>query len=222
MGLPWLRFWCANRSRISSGLHEGDPVMDHEAFAAAMRENEGRLRAYIARMIGKADMAADLAQETFARAHAARETFRGDSQLSTWLFAIATHVCLDYLKRAEHRRLKVTPPETLVAIAAGDEGGPRLSAALLHDQAEMGACVRHFIDELPADHRLALLLHDIEGMTNSEVAAALGCTVATVKIRVHRARQKLRALLEQHCTFDRDARNVFVCEPKPPATEPPA
>jgi RNA polymerase sigma-70 factor (ECF subfamily) len=196
--------------------------MEQKTFAAAIHENEERLRAYIARMIGEADAAADLTQETFARAHAAREAFRGDSKLGTWLFAIATNVCLDYLKSSAHRRLKVTPPETLVEIAAGDEDGPRLSAALLHDQAEMGACVRHFIDELPADYRSALLLHDIEGMPNAEVAAALGCTVATAKIRVHRARQKLRALLEQHCTFDRDARNVFVCEPRSPATEPPA
>jgi RNA polymerase sigma-70 factor (ECF subfamily) len=84
----------------------------------------------------------------------------------------------------------------------------------------MGECVRRLIDELPGDQRMSLLLHDIEGMTLAEVADALACSVAAAKVRVHRARRKLRAILEENCTFGCDERGVFVCEPKPPGNKP--
>ncbi|MEE9274903.1 MAG: RNA polymerase sigma factor, partial [bacterium] len=196
--------------------------MNQEELAAAVRENEGRIRAYIARMIGDPDEAADLAQETFARAEKGRDAFRGESKISTWLYSIATRVSLDFLKSAGRRRLQVTAPESLDETPAGEEDGPRLTAALLFDQAEMGECVRRYIDELPPDQRMALLLHDIEGMTNPEAAEALNCTVGAVKIRLHRARGKLRSVLQEKCTFGRDERGVFVCEPKPSEEKPSA
>ncbi len=80
----------------------------------------------------------------------------------------------------------------------------------------MGECVRRLMDQIPSDQRMALLLHDIEEMTNPEVAAEMGCSVANAKIRVHRARKKVRAVLEENCVFGRDAQGVFVCEPKSP------
>ncbi len=197
--------------------------MEPEQLAAAIGQSDARIRAYIARMIGDSDEAEDLAQETFARAQAGREAFRGESKVATWLYSIATNVCLDYLKSAGRRRLVATPPEALAEIARGDtaDEGPRLSAALICDQAEMGECVRRLIDELPSDQRMALLLHDIEEMTSQEVADALGCSVAAAMVRVHRARQRLRAILEEKCSLGRDARGVFICEPKPPDQKAP-
>lgn len=190
--------------------------MNSESFTDAVRENEGRIRAYIARMIGDADEADDLAQETFTRAHAGWADFRGEAKLTTWLYSIATHVSLDYLKSAGRRRLKLTPPGELAEVMDGGEAGGevRLSPPLLVDQAEMGECVRGCVDELPPDQRMALLLHDIEGMTNAEVAEALGCTVAAAKTRLHRARKRLRGVMEKICILDRDARGTLVCEPK--------
>jgi RNA polymerase sigma-70 factor (ECF subfamily) len=190
--------------------------MDQEELTATIRESEGRLRRYITRLIGSVDEVDDLLQETFTRAHSGRDNFRGESRGSTWLYSIASNVCLDYLKSAGRRRLVVTPPEVLEGIAKEGEAedGPRLSVTLLLDQAEMGSCVRRLIEELPDNLRMALILHDIEEMTNAEVASALGCSVANAKIRVHRARQKLRDALETKCVFGRDARGVFVCEPK--------
>ena len=200
----------------TSGQRE---LMDANQFSSAIRENEGRIRAYIARMLGGDDEADDLLQETFARAHAARDSFRGESKISTWLYSIATHTCLDHLKNAKRRRTELVPPEAMVGAAADEEDSPQLSASLLLDQAQMGECVRRYVDELPRDQRMALLLHDIEGMTNPEVAAALGCSLEAAKIRLHRARKKLRAVLGANCAFGRDERGVFVCEPKPPAKD---
>ncbi len=196
--------------------------MDPDKFSEFILENQTRIRAYIARMIGDADEAADLTQETFARAQAGMEKFRGESKFTIWLYSIATNVCLDYLKSAGRRRLQVTPPEMLAEIAKCDEEAPRFSATLLLDQAEMGKCMRRFIDELPSNQRMALLFHDIEGMTNPEVAEAMNCTMATAKIWIHRARKRLRNTLEENCSFSRDKRGVFVCEPKHPAENPPS
>ena len=196
--------------------------MEDKEFADALRENSGRIRTYIARMIGGEDEADDLLQETFARAQAAMDSFHGESKISTWLYSIATNACLDYLKTARRRRLELVPPETLLQVAADEEGSPRLSASLLIDQAKMGECVRGLIDELPRDQRMALLLHDIEGMTLAGVADALGCSVEAAKVRAHRARKRLRAILEDNCTFGCDERGVFVCEPKSPNKKPTA
>jgi len=190
--------------------------VDLEELTSIFFENEGNLRAFISRMIGEAEEAADLAQETFVRARAGLETFRGDAKITTWLYSIATNVCLDHLKSAGRRRLRVAPPETVAQVAGCGKEGARLTSALLLDQAEMGECVRRFIEELPHDQRMVLLLHDIEGMTNPEIASALDQSVATIKIRVHRARKRLRGVLLRNCHFTRDERGVLVCEPKPP------
>ena len=186
------------------------------SFDKLFRENESRIGAYITRLIGDDGEAEDLTQETFIRARAGLDAFRGDSSVSTWLYAIATNVCLDFLKSAGRRRLQVTPPEILAEIAATDEESLRFSSDLLLDRDTMGECVRRLMDQIPADQLMALLLHDIEEMTNPEVAAEMGCSVANAKIRVHRARKKVRAVLEENCVFSRDAQGVFVCEPKSP------
>lgn len=190
--------------------------MENEELAEAIRENGGRIRSYIARMLGGGDEADDLLQETTIRALAAKDSFQGESKLTTWLYSIATNACLDYLKSGRRRRIELVPPETLIRVAADEEGSPHLSAALLIDQSKMGECVRGLIDRLPQDQRLALLLHDIEGMTLAGVADALGCSVEAAKVRAHRARKRLRAILERNCLFGCDERGVFVCEPKSP------
>lgn len=191
--------------------------MRQEDLAAIFEENRARLRGCVSRLIHAQDEADDLLQETFLRAQAGLASFRGDSKPFTWLYSIATNVCLDHLKSAGRRHFVQTPPEVLREIAeAGDPAeGPRLSASLLLDQAAMGSCVRRLMEDLPPDFRIALLLHDIEGMTSAEVAAAVGCSLANAKIRLHRARERLREILGRRCSFGRDERGVFVCEPKP-------
>ena len=81
-------------------------------------------------------------------------------------------------------------------------------------QSEMSDCVQGFIGRLPATYRTVLVLHDLQGLKNREIAEVLDCSLDTVKIRLHRARKKLRASLNVGCDFAHDERNVFVCEPK--------
>src|SRR5450759_3550194 len=87
--------------------------------------------------------------------------------------------------------------------------GPRVD--LLAEQAEMSECVRGVVDEMPDDYRAVLLLRDAHGLSSREIAELLDISVATAKIRIHRARARLRAALEEACAFETDDRGVLVC-----------
>lgn len=78
----------------------------------------------------------------------------------------------------------------------------------------MGECVQRYFSQLPDAYRAVIMLHDLEGMTCPEVAELLGISLDAAKIRLHRARQQLRAILEEVCHFYLDERGVLVCEPK--------
>ena len=79
---------------------------------------------------------------------------------------------------------------------------------------EMSSCVREVIDSLPEDYRTALVLHDLEGLTAAQVAEIAECSLAAAKIRIHRARLRLKDALNQECSFYRDEENVFRCDRK--------
>ena len=72
------------------------------------------------------------------------------------------------------------------------------------------------IERLPDNDRAVILLFDIEGMSHEEIAGILGIDAGAVKVRLHRARKKLRAVLQDGCSFDRDERDVLICEPRQP------
>ena len=79
----------------------------------------------------------------------------------------------------------------------------------------MSECVLRFLARLPASQRSVLLLHDLHGCTDPEIAAELGISLQNAKMRLHRARAGLRAALAEGCAFSRNDRGVFICEPKP-------
>jgi RNA polymerase sigma-70 factor (ECF subfamily) len=79
----------------------------------------------------------------------------------------------------------------------------------------MSACVEGYLAALPDDYRIAILLHDAHGLSNPEIAELVGCSLATAKIRVHRARARLRETLSAACSFEIDERGVLVCDPQP-------
>ena len=78
----------------------------------------------------------------------------------------------------------------------------------------MGSCVQKHIQLLPDDYRTVLWLYDVLGFTHREIGDVIGITPGNVKVRLHRARKKMKAILETNCRFERDDRNVFVCLPE--------
>jgi len=180
-----------------------------------------RIHRYLLSIVRDAAEAEDLTQDTLLRAYDKRSTLGDPERLVPWLYRIATNVAYDRFRQASYRH----KPRQLVEEAGecGPDGaevavdsGPRLDKVL--EQEEMSACVRDYIAALPESYRAVILLHDVQGLTNPEIAEMLDLSLATVKIRLHRARNKLRDSLGSGCSFERDERGVTTCEPGGPAT----
>lgn len=196
---------------------ESPPVV--RDFAAAHAQHRGQILAYLHRLTRDLALAEELTQETFLRASRGLPGFRGESKLTTWLYRIATRVYLDERRReaARSARPEDLPPDLLAPAGPGISAGagPRLPDRLFEDS-EMGTCVRGFVDRLPPDYRAVIVLHDLEGLTNPEIAEALDASLDAVKIRLHRARRQLRALLSENCDFETGEGGALQCDRKPP------
>lgn len=170
---------------------------------------------YLARLLGEAD-SEDMAQEAFLKINAALGTFRGDASLSTWVYRIATNVATDHLRKSN--RLKQADdgyPEEALLNKDGTAVGPDIPAVDTHlVRKEMNECIRGIVEGLPENYRTVVVLSDLEEMTNQEIAEVLDMSLDAVKIRLHRARARLKKELEDHCIFYRDDRNELACDRK--------
>lgn len=187
---------------------EQTPVPPPPTFARVAEELSSPLLRYLARCVGDHALAEDLLQETLQRIARALPGFQQRSQLKTWAFSIATRVAADHFRKPANRVAIVDVEE----VPDAPDPARSIEQRLVID--EMNACVRQVIDSLPADYRAALVLHDIEGLTAEETAEISGCSLATAKIRIHRARLRLTDALRRECDFYRDCEQVLRCERK--------
>ncbi|MFO0838817.1 MAG: sigma-70 family RNA polymerase sigma factor [Phycisphaerae bacterium] len=173
---------------------------DESACAEFVRRSGGAMLAVARRFFGCEQEAEDAVQDAFLSAFRSIHEFGGGSKLSTWLHRIVVNACLMKLRSAKRR--PVSSIESL--LPSFDQTGhhaQRISAwsetplERLHAN-ELRAKVRECIDQLPDSHRTVLLLRDIEELDTNETAQRLGITPAAVKVRLHRARQALRTLLD--------------------------
>jgi len=200
-----------SRARMDSAL---DPEVDAEAallaglragsddaYEALVRANSSRLLTVARRILGNDEDARDTLQEAFISAFKALPRFAGQARLSTWLHRIVVNTALMKLRSRKRK-----PEESIDALLPGykDDGHQAIEpvewadgADVALERAETRAFVRAQIDNLPDNYRTVLLLRDIEEMSTPEAADALGITENAVKIRLHRARQALRALIDQ-------------------------
>jgi len=157
-------------------------------------------------------LADDLTQETFLRAVSHIGQLRhGDAALG-WLYRIAANTVVDHARRARGVGAPADTERLADTGASPLRQSPAPSPQTAAERSEMSACVDRHLASLPDDYRVVLLLHDGHGLTNPEIAARLHCSVATVKIRIHRARARLRAALTGACDFDADDRGEIACE----------
>jgi RNA polymerase sigma-70 factor (ECF subfamily) len=164
---------------------------------------------YILGIVRNAAESDDLTQVVMMRAHAKIDTLDDRFKALPWLYRIATNVCYDHFRQSKSRDKTI---EAAANLSRSEDDAPCLDKAL--EQSEMSACVQDYLEGIPDSYRAAILLHDVHGLTNPEIAAMLGISLPAVKIRLHRARQKLRDVLTGACRFTRDERGVVVCEPK--------
>jgi RNA polymerase sigma-70 factor (ECF subfamily) len=165
-------------------------------------------------LVGEHD-AEDLTQEVFLKISESLKDFKGHSHVSTWIYRIATNTALDKLRSPSFKRSirkkssKTYVPESDEEVEDNDvwSGDKPLSIEEVIVNDEKWKCFREFVNKLPLDHRAVFLLSDLRGLTNKEIAAKLGISLAMVKIRLHRGRAKLRKELEAHCGLVRDSRN---------------
>lgn len=198
-----------------------------EPIQSLFEHHHAALRRYVYRMVRNEADADELVQESFLRATRAFGRFRHEAEASTWLYRIATNVCLDFFRRRSARPgdgcQNRARPEGEQDEEMGDDlpDSAGLTPELLFEASEMGGCVREYVDGLPEAFRAALVLHDLEGLTTPEVGRILGWSVEKVKITVHRARRRLKGIFEQECRFYRDGRDAlqWECKGRNPRTE---
>jgi RNA polymerase sigma-70 factor (ECF subfamily) len=175
---------------------------DERAFEELVRTQSPRLLALARRMLRCEEEAQDALQETFLSAFRALDGFEGGCRLSTWLHRIAINACLMRLRSRARK-----PEESIEDLLPRfQQNGHPVSffeewaegADEVLERKETRLLVREAIDRLPESYRTALLLRDIEDLDNQEAAELVGITPNAMKIRVHRARQALRTLLEPH------------------------
>lgn len=173
---------------------------DEAAYQDLVRANAGRMLAVARRMLRCESDAEDAVQEAFTQAYHALPRFEGHALLSTWLHRIVVNACLVRLRKRKRRGEKSIEellPRFLEDGHREGVGEPWPRDALTELEAhEVRAAVRKAIDTLPERHRCVLMLRDIEGLSSEEVAERLGIRADAVKMRLHRARQALRTLID--------------------------
>ena len=176
-------------------------------FEAVHREFRPRIRRYLRHLAGEAD-ADDLTQAVFLKVSGALPAFRGESSLSTWIYRIATNVARDHARAlGRWNNADVESVEDLPDPA-------QEAADRAYIRQEMRACIRELVEKLPEQYRAPLLLSDFEELANAQVAEILGLSLDTVKIRLHRARSRLRTAMECRRTFYHDDGNELMCDRK--------
>jgi RNA polymerase sigma-70 factor (ECF subfamily) len=202
-----------------------DRAMNDEAgrFRELYDANYDRVWRLLARIVGPQD-ADDLTQVVFVKAVKALSRFRGDAQISTWLYRIAANVASDWLRSRSTHEAEVTVQ--LPEVSDHDAGEADVRSASIDNCAspeqelirkEMNDCIRGVIGQLPEGHRTVLMLGELGGFPDDEIARTLGISRGNAKVRLHRAREQLKQALAGRCDFYRNEDNEFACEPKPAA-----
>ena len=193
----------ADESDFISQLRAGDS----EAFEKLVRQFGGRMLAVARRFLSNEHDAQDAVQEAFVSAFQAIDQFQGGAMLSTWLHRIVVNAALMQLRRRKRK------PETSI-----DELMPRFDAdgnwaggevctdstngTAPLEQRDTRELVQRCIAQLPESYRTILLMRDIEDLDTAETAKSLGISTNIVKVRLHRARQALRTLIEREASSD--------------------
>jgi RNA polymerase sigma-70 factor (ECF subfamily) len=182
-------------------------------FKKVYQEYHPRVLNYITRLTGNFE-AEDITQEVFEKISRGLKGFKGESKLSTWIYRIATNTALDKVRSSSFKRTtnELTEREEDRNVWTSQKKPP-VDQQLIRK--EMSECVIEHIDKLSAGHKTVILLREIEGFSNKEIADILHISLETVKIRLHRARERLKKILDEACDFYHNEQSILACDRKP-------
>jgi len=173
---------------------------DLEAYDALVRGCQERVYATVYHMTANHEDAHDLVQETFIKAYQSLASFRGGSSFYTWVYRIAVNKTLNFLKSRKNRR-----PISLNNLDANAEGDPDLLALISENTPlrdvklnELQEKLNEALQKLSEEHRMAVILHDVQGLPHEEIARIMDCNTGTVRSRLFYARQQLQGLLSDY------------------------
>ena len=169
--------------------------MEYSTFVNIAEENAGFVYNVAYRMMGNPHDAEEVAQDAFVSAFKARDRFRGESQATTWLYRITVNAALMRLRRDKRRREMTVTEDARPDSPSTDLAEMPGPAAL---NSELGKKLVAAVDDLPDDLRTAVVLRDIQGLSNSEAADILGVSIPALKARLHRGRVVIRGKLSEY------------------------
>jgi RNA polymerase sigma-70 factor (ECF subfamily) len=179
-------------------LLKGDP----KAFEKVVHTESPRLFRMIMRIVRDEEEARSILQETYLQAYKRLGTFRRESKFSTWLYAIGLNLARASLRKL--RRYDTLEEDQIERLQPAFSNGKfqgdteTWNPQKLAERSERKRVVHEAIDRLPADYRMVIMLRDIEEMSTAEVAKVLDISEGAVRVRLHRARQALRKLLDPY------------------------
>lgn len=169
---------------------------DAAAFNEIVARYKNKVHNYVCRMVGPSADAEDLTQETFVRAYMNIKSFQSRASLNTWLYRIATNICIDFSRKNNRTKAFTTSlhrdddeEDGSVELEIPDS---RFDPQNLLLNKELGVKLDQALKTLPEKLRTVVLLHDIEGLAYEEIANIVECPLGTVKSRLFNARSALR------------------------------
>jgi len=165
---------------------------DQTAFEQLVVRHQDLVFSLAFKLTGNKEMANDVAQEAFIRAWKAIDKFRGDSTFGTWIYRITVNSAWTLRKKAKkHNTLNID--DTYEPVIIDEKRDPELVAI----NSDLSSTLINALDKIPLDQRIIVELKNIEGRSHKEIADFLGISVTAAKVRLHRAHQRLRDILEE-------------------------
>jgi len=191
-------------------------MVSNQTFIEIFDEYHPRILRYLKRIVNPDD-AEDLAQEVFDKINRGLSSFQGRSSLSTWIYRIATNTAIDTSRSATYK-YEIGHQSFEDETSHESSGATFVKVSPATDQLvirkEMSDCINEFIDNLPPDYKTVIVLSDLEGFANRKIAEILGISLDNVKIRLHRARARLKKSLQEGCDFYYTEGNTLACDRK--------
>ena len=176
----------------NSELVKKSQLGDKSAFEELVKRHQDLVFSLSFKLTGNRELANDVAQEAFIRAWKKKEKFRGDSTFGTWIYRITVNTAWTLRKKAKkHYSLNIEDTQEPVVI--DEKKDPELVAI----NSDLSVVLRKALNQIPLEQRIIVELKNIEGRSHKEIADYLDISVTAAKVRLHRAHQKLRNILEE-------------------------